>query len=520
MMGCSDESTVRLDDEVASEVVVIEANQPTISMPPANENGEMVSWWESKKRSFAIYPHHTEAYCSDAFRESMLHYTEIGANEVGFIVITYQDDLQSHDLYDGFNSVNYDCVRQGASYAQSLGLSVHITARVDTAAGWRRQIRPGNLNQWFINYRAFQRDVACNISAVISASSHSVGTEMKGTVSNDERSENAAGPGRVRWPEVVGAVRECYNGEVTYSWQHMDGSNSAYFDNNDLRDRLDFHGFSAYFPLYGETVEELVEEWEVIKGRIEQGLNGKPYAFLEAGARPCEESLVQPWNDQACTFNPDAQRLWWEAVLQAFSSESSQDFLGIIGGWAWEERLDQSITEPQNYNPNTYQETFDVICQYWGGSGCSSVVDVPSDPDGFSETISGEIYPFGINTSGIGNTYAKCAPGIGRWGNLQEWNDPATGQPYPSQSCYGSGDSVNDNESDDGGIEQPSNGNYTIAVNGGTIGSVVHYSADGIPYCRKIDIDRRPWDGDWSYSDDAIDPIDGSVGAGCTRPPV
>lgn len=330
-------------------------------------SGSALADWSNKTRAFTMVPSSQDALCTEDFRQSVRNLKSIGANTLSIAVAYFQDSLTSSDLYPYRRTTTDEALVCGINYLKSEGMDFGINMMINVP-GWRANTDPINRDEWFRQMGALAVKYSRDFAAVYGASHFSLGTEMYKLVSIDYDQENAAAPGRYRWPDIIADVRASYNGTIMYSAQHS-GNRSAIFDNNDLMPNLDVLGFSAYFPLYASDEAGLQREW----ARIERetilptyNRYGKQLVISELGYRPCDFTHERPYDSQSvCTYDGEIQARAWDAVLNFFADKTYLD--GMIGGWAWSDDPSDGGPTDTDYTPwnkpatNTFRSYWPII---------------------------------------------------------------------------------------------------------------------------------------------------------------
>lgn len=330
-------------------------------------SGSALADWSNKTRAFTMVPSSQDALCTEDFRQSVRNLKSIGANTLSIAVAYFQDSLTSSELYPYRRTTTDDALVCGINYLQSVGLDFGLNMMINVP-GWRANTDPTDRDEWFSQMGALAVKYSRDFAAVYGAKHFSLGTEMYKLVSNDYDQENAAAPGRYRWPEIIADVRANYDGTIMYSAQHS-GDRSAIFDNNDLIPNLDVLGFSAYFPLYASDEAGLLAEW----ARVERetilptfSRYGKQLVISELGYRPCDFTHERPYDSQStCTYNGEIQALAWDVVLNFFSDKTYLN--GMIGGWAWSDDPNDGGPTDTDYTPwnkpatNTFRSYWPII---------------------------------------------------------------------------------------------------------------------------------------------------------------
>lgn len=291
--------------------------------------------WDSRSRGFTVVPSGQESLCTENFFQSVRNLKSIGANMVSIRVAWSHQRIDSSTIDPYIRTTSNEALRCGIEFIQSQGMDFGIGLVINGPA-WRATFEPEDRDAWFKSMGELAVRYSRDFAQPYGATYFSLGTEMYSLVSNEHNSENAAGPGRYRWPEIINDVRSEYSGLITYSAQHS-GDRSAVFEDNDLMPNLDVLGFSGYWPLYATNTRNLLNEWARIEREIilpAYNRYGKPLELAEIGYRPCSFTFERPYDSQTeCTFDGEAQSLAWDALLTFFADKSY--LIGLVGGWAW-----------------------------------------------------------------------------------------------------------------------------------------------------------------------------------------
>lgn len=291
--------------------------------------------WDSYSRGFTVVPSDQESLCTENFFQSVRNLKSIGANMVSIRVAWSHQRATDSIIYPYSRTASDNALRCGIEFIQSQGMDFGL-GLVINGPTWRATFEPDDRDAWFQAMGELAIRYSRDFAQPYGATYFSLGTEMYSLVSNVHNSENAAGPGRYRWPEIVNDVRAEYSGIITYSAQHS-GDRSAVFEDNDLMANLDVLGFSGYWPLYADNKRNLLNEWARIEREtILPAYNryGKPIELAEIGYRPCTFTFERPYDSQTeCTYSGESQSLAWDAVLTFFVDKPY--LIGLVGGWAW-----------------------------------------------------------------------------------------------------------------------------------------------------------------------------------------
>ena len=210
---------------------------------------------------------------------------------------------------------------------------------------WRGTIKPPDWEEWFNSYREMLLHFAW-IAEQNKVDVLSVGSEL--VSAEKERGE---------WKKTINAVREVFNGQLTYSanWDHY---KSIPFWND-----LDLIGMNSYWALDEDppgsrnhmkekvTVEKVVENWQYIQEDLlafQKQMN-KPILFLEVGWCSMSNAAHEPWDytrtddfDQ----NKELQRKLYEGFFKAWYNKP-----GLGGFMCWEWTPGDVADDDKGYTP-------------------------------------------------------------------------------------------------------------------------------------------------------------------------
>lgn len=367
--------------------------------------------WDDLARGFTVVPSSQESLCTEDFFQSVRNLKSIGANMVSIRIAWSVQNSTDSVLYRYNRTASNESLRCGINFIRSQGMDFGLGLVINGPA-WRATFEPSDRDAWFAAMGELAVRYSREFAQPYGASYFSLGTEMYSLVSNEHNSENAAAPGRYRWPEIVAAVRAEYSGTITYSAQHS-GDRSAVFEDNDLLANLDVLGFSGYWPLYASNKTNLLNEWARIEREtILPAYNryGKPIELAEIGYRPCSFTFVRPYDSSTqCTYDGAAQSLAWDSVLTFFADKTY--LVGLVGGWAWNDSPYIGGQGHTDYTP-WGKPAADTIASYWP---VIASTDVPQVPFGESQ-LTGVPYcdPADANlpTTGWGNLSNYSVNGV------------------------------------------------------------------------------------------------------------
>lgn len=258
----------------------------------------------------------------EAERSMELMVERLGVTWTAITFAALQDTPQSTQIrFRDEPTVTDDEIRVAVGHAKALGLKVCLKPVVNCADGtWRAHINFFDVDvpceptwtDWFASYTQFILHHA-RIAQETGCEMLCIGCEM---VQTDRR--------ETQWRRLVAAVREVYDGIVTYNCDKYQEGNVRWWD------AVDVISSSGYYP---------VGDWENQLDRIEAvvAAHEKPFVFMEAGC-PSREGSPELPNDWSLQGQPseDAQREYYEAMLGA---AGKRPWVGGFMLWDWPARL-------------------------------------------------------------------------------------------------------------------------------------------------------------------------------------
>jgi len=307
--------------------------------------------WSNKLRGFTFQPSNSTDYCTTNFFRSVDNLKTLGANIVSLAIPWSQKTITDSEIMPYDRTPTDQALRCGIEYVKSQDLEIGLLMYVETN-GWRANIDPVDRDRWFRSMGLMAERYAKDFAQPYKARYFSLGTEMHHVASNEYNSYNAAAPGRYRWPQIAADVRKHFTGTLTYSVQHS-GDKSIAFEDNDLIPSVDVIGFSGYWPLYANTKDGLLREWQRVEDEVinpARARYGKGVLLVEVGYRPCDFTFAESWNARReCTYSGEPQAIAWDALLSYFADKDY--FVGMAGGWAWKVDPEDSGQGNTDYTP-------------------------------------------------------------------------------------------------------------------------------------------------------------------------
>ncbi len=221
-----------------------------------------------------------------------------------------------------------DWLRRPIEEAHRQGVKILIKPHIAhwRAYAWRGDISYGTDQEWERFFSSYERWIVQVAAFSRGADGFVVGTELEGTVHHEQR-----------WRDIIAAVRDVYDGPVTYA------ANWDRYERVGFWDALDSVGIQAYFPVLDEsrvaageipTQEAFDRGWSDIMARLRAYSErvGKPVVFTEAGYNNSPRAPYEPWDWESRGDGALLQQRCMIAALRAIENEP------IVHGaflWKW-----------------------------------------------------------------------------------------------------------------------------------------------------------------------------------------
>ncbi|WP_328870662.1 hypothetical protein OHT76_11425 [Streptomyces sp. NBC_00287] len=275
-----------------------------------------------------------------------------GAGWVTFTPTWYQQRRSDSVLRPTEETASDAGLRRIVRRAHAHGLKVMIKPHVDLPGdGDRAEIRPRDRAAWFTSYRRFITHYA-DLAAATDAEQFAVGTELAGVSGH-----------RTEWSEVVDAVRERYDGTLTYAANYDEYRKVGFWK------QLDLIGIDAYWPLSKrptQSGDRLRKAWEPIGERLAaySREQGRRILFTEAGYVSQRGTTTAPYDWTVSTRPGDAeQAAAYRALLDTFTGR--RWWAGVCW-WMWDDWPDSAETPARlAYTPHG-KPAEEVLREKWG----------------------------------------------------------------------------------------------------------------------------------------------------------
>jgi hypothetical protein len=319
---------------------------------PAPGGGRPTPAKESAIRGITLPSWDHDDYDSPVAERYLREIRATGARWVTFTPTWYQDRRTDSDLRTTEETASDAGLRRIVERAHATGLKVMIKPHVDlTGGGDRADIRPRNRTAWFADYRDFITHYA-DLASATGAEQFSVGTELAGV-----SADTAA------WTRIVAAVRDRYDGPLTYAANYDEYRKIHFWK------QLDLIGIDAYWPLSDEPTDDtarLRRAWTPIRERLAAyaGDQGRRVLFTEAGYVSQRGTTTAPYSwTVSTTPGEEEQAAAYRALLDSF--EGQRWWAGVCW-WMWDDWPDSGETPARlSYTPHG-KPAEEVLRQRWG----------------------------------------------------------------------------------------------------------------------------------------------------------
>ena len=267
-----------------------------------------------------------------------------GVNSIAIVPNYYMDTINSSSVFASDITPSNQDVVAGIKAAQAAGLDVLLKPHVDPLDGiWRAYMEPDDPAAWFASYKAMLVNYA-QIAQQTGLKTMSIGTELVSMTGANYRAQ---------WLDIIDAVRDVFDGELTYSAEWGEANTLSFWD------EIDVIGIDGYFPLAASdkvpTAAELKLSWTHASAvdYVDDVLGGvspveflhnlsvqydKKVMFTEIGFRPIEGAATSPGDwEMDGKFSEQAQTNLYKALFEVFGSQGGDWFSGF---YIWDRRAE------------------------------------------------------------------------------------------------------------------------------------------------------------------------------------
>jgi hypothetical protein len=324
-------------------------------------------------KSFDVQGYNFTGYGTNVFgtqvsRQELDILVSGGVNSIAIVPNFYMDAVTSNSVHRTDITPTDADLLAGIRAAQEAGLDILLKPHVDPLDGiWRAFLDPTDPAAWFASYQSMLVNYA-KIAQEAGLKTMSIGTELVSMTGANYRAE---------WVDIIDAVREVFDGKLTYSAEWGEATTLSFWD------ELDIIGIDGYFPLSlkdeSPSVSELKFSWmhpstnEGISDKL-GGLSpvdflhdlseqyGKKVMFTEIGFRPIEGAATSPGDwEMNGKFSEKAQTNLYKALFDVFGSQGGDWFSGF---YIWDRRAENE-EGPKDYH--TEGRAAQKIIDLWYG---------------------------------------------------------------------------------------------------------------------------------------------------------
>jgi hypothetical protein len=338
--------------------------------------GANIADWQ---KSASFVPNNPSDFSSENLKTSLKNFHTVGGNYATLIIPLYQDNINSTNIYAGWNTPTETALTDAINYAHSLGFQISIKIHLETQDGtWRAQINPADRTSWFNSYGSWLKKFA-TVAQTHHAEQFVMGAELYHMTSSKENPTNTT-----NWQKMITDVRTLYSGSLTYSAQRNDNFGMNELDDIGFWENLDYIGLSAYYPLAADksnpTVDDYVNSWSSYAGnyifpRINQ--LKKPLIITEVGYRSTNGTHREPWDfDHQNGVNQQEQADLYQAFFQYWGQQ--KDMHGV-SFWDWSTNPKAGGTSDTGYTPQN-KEAQHIIAQWFRNKSASPATAPTTSP--------------------------------------------------------------------------------------------------------------------------------------------
>jgi hypothetical protein len=334
---------------------------------------------------------------STAARAALNDIAATNANAISIVPRIFTSDRNSNEVVsDAAKTESMANLEKAIADAHALGLSMLLKPLLTPLDGTgQHSLAPTDVAAFFASYKAKIVEFA-ELAQATGVESLSIGNELS-SLSGEQYREY--------WIDIIDAVREVYDGTLTYAAATDEAIHVSFWD------ALDQIGVNAYPPLTTEadpTVGELIAAWHSVSAdnywaaamgyqspvdffRSLALQHDRPLLFTEIGYRSLDGANIRPSNWSASgSQDVQEQRDAFDAFFQVWSGEGSW----FRGAHIWEWDPD-NVYVPTGYSPMD-KPAEQLITEWFAGQHRAPSRTVTGSPDadlidvgGGDDTLSG-----------------------------------------------------------------------------------------------------------------------------------
>jgi Ca2+-binding RTX toxin-like protein len=299
-----------------------------------------------------------------------------GASQVVIVPTVYMDSLTSTRVYrdngdpggyntDGAPRTESDgSIEAAINYAKSRGLEIIFKLHVNVQNGdWNALIGPPEgstqaqakkwADDWFASYKEAVVHYA-RLAQKNGVTAFAMGNECESMTGEKYREY---------WVDIIDAVREVYDGKLTYAATWTEALHVSFWD------KLDYIGANPYISFTDSpnpTLQQLIDGWtkpskfghvsQPIVDRFQENIsaidalkrvaleNGKKLIFTETGFRSLDGSNYDPWTWRSGTVDVVEQANMFKAFYKIITDEANEGWVG--GYWLWNYDAGEMVSDP------------------------------------------------------------------------------------------------------------------------------------------------------------------------------
>jgi Ca2+-binding RTX toxin-like protein len=321
-------------------------------------------------------------FVTPAAREALGGIDGTNANAISIVPRIFTEERTSNQVFSHAGKTEtMDSLASVIADAHARGLSVLLKPLLTPLDGTGQiSLSPSDVATFFESYKAKVVEFA-QLAQATGVEQFSIGNELSALSGADNREY---------WLDVISAVREVYDGTITYAAATDEANHVSFWD------AVDVIGVNAYPPLTTEldpTVDEMIAAWNSVSANDYWAAvmdhkspvdffhslaveHDKPLMFTETGYRSLDGTNIQPggWTVTS-TQDVQEQRDAFEAFFKVWSGEGSW-FQGAHI-WNWDP---SNVYAPTGYSPMD-KPAEQLISEWFDGQHRAAARTVDGSPD-------------------------------------------------------------------------------------------------------------------------------------------